>query len=70
MLTTQYYDYTESDIHMQIVRISLGCSWLCWSHYGLRVRLQDWLHSGNEFSIEFKVNYMSEDLLPVTVTSR
>ena len=26
--------------------------------------------SGDEFSIAFKVNYISEDLLPVTVTSR
>ena len=33
-------------------------------------RLQDWLHSGDEFPIAFKVNYISEDLLPVTVTSR
>ena len=43
---------------------------LCWSHYRWRVRLQDWLHSGDEFSIAFKVNYILEDLLPVTVTSR
>ena len=43
---------------------------LCWSHYRWRVRLQDWLHSGDEFSIAFKVNSISEDLLPVTVTSR
>ena len=42
---------------------------LCWSHYRWRVRLQDWLHSGDEFSIAFKVNYISEDLLLVTVTS-
>ena len=34
------------------------------------VRLQDWLHSGDEFSIAFKMNYISEDLLLVTVTSR
>ena len=34
------------------------------------VRLQDWLHSGDEFSVAFKVNYISEDLLPVMVTSR
>ena len=33
------------------------------------MRLQDWLHNGDEFSIAFKVNYMSEDLLPVMVTS-
>ena len=33
------------------------------------MRLQDWLHSGDEFSIAFKVNYISEDLLPVMVTS-
>ena len=32
--------------------------------------MQDWLHNGDEFSIAFKVNYMSEDLLLVTVTSR
>ena len=43
---------------------------LCWSIYRYRVRLQDWLHSGDEFPIAFKVNYMSEDLLLVTVTSR
>ena len=43
---------------------------LCWSIYRCRVRLQDWLHSGDEFPIAFKVNYISEDLLPVTVTSR
>ena len=43
---------------------------LCWSIYKCRVRLQDWLHSGDEFPIAFKVNYMSEDLLPVMVTSR
>ena len=43
---------------------------LCWSHYRCRVRLQDWLHSGDEFSIAFKVNYILEDLLPVMVTSR
>ena len=42
---------------------------LCWSHYRWKVRLQDWLHSGDEFSIAFKVNYILEDLLPVTVTS-
>ena len=42
---------------------------LCWSIYRCRVRLQDWLHSGEEFPIAFKVNYISEDLLPVTVTS-
>ena len=42
---------------------------LCWSHYRWRVRLQDWLHSGDEFSIAFKVNYISEDLLLVMVTS-
>ena len=41
---------------------------LCWSHYRWKVRFQDWLHSGDKFSIAFKVN-MSEDLLPVTVTS-
>ena len=35
-----------------------------------RVRLQDWLHSGDEYSIAFKVNCMLEDLLPVMVTSR
>ena len=33
------------------------------------MRWQDWLHSGDEFQIAFKVNYISEDLLPVTVTS-
>ena len=33
------------------------------------MRLQDWLHSGDEFPIAFKVNYISEDLLPVMVTS-
>ena len=43
---------------------------LCWSIYRCRVRLQDWLHSGDEFPIAFKVNYILEDLLPVTVTSR
>ena len=32
-------------------------------------RLQVWLHSGDEFSIALKVNDISEDLLPVTVTS-
>ena len=42
---------------------------LCWSYKRCRVRLQDWLNSEGEFSIAFKVNYMSEDLLPVTVTS-
>ena len=40
---------------------------LCWSHYRWRVRLQDWLHTGDE--LVFKVNYISEDLLPVMVTS-
>ena len=39
-------------------------------NYRCRVRLQDWLHSGDEFSLAFKVNYIPEDLLPVTVTSR
>ena len=34
------------------------------------MRLQDWLNSGDEFSTAFKVNYISEDLLPITVTSR
>ena len=34
------------------------------------MRLQDWLHSRDEFPIAFKVNYISEDLSPVTVTSR
>ena len=43
---------------------------LCWSHYRWRVRLQDWLHSGDEFSIASKVNCILKDLLPVTVTSR
>ena len=28
------------------------------------------MHSGDEFSISFKVNYISEDHLPVMVTSR
>ena len=27
------------------------------------VRLQDWLHGGDEASIAFKVNYILEDLL-------
>ena len=43
---------------------------LCWSIYRCRVRLQDWLHSGDKFPIAFKVNYISEDLLSVTETSR
>ena len=43
---------------------------LCWSIYKCRVRLQDWLHSGDEFPIAFKVNYISEDLLLVMATSR
>ena len=43
---------------------------LCWSHYRWTVRLQDWLHGEDEVSVAFKVNYISEDLLPVTVTSR
>ena len=43
---------------------------LCWSIYRCRVRLQDWLHSGDEFPIAFKVDYIPEDLLPVTVTYR
>ena len=43
---------------------------LCWGCYRCRVRLQDWLNSGDEFSIAFKVNYISENLLPVMVTSR
>ena len=34
------------------------------------MKLQDWLHAGDEFSIALKVNYISEDLLPGTVTSR
>ena len=34
------------------------------------VRLQHWLHSGDEFPVAFKVNYILEDYLPVTVTSR
>ena len=34
-----------------------------------KVGLQDWLHSEDEFSIALKVNYILEDLLPVTVTS-
>ena len=42
---------------------------LCWSIYRCRVRLQDWLHSGDEFPKAFKVNYISEDLLPVTSRS-
>ena len=42
---------------------------LCWSHFRWRVRLQDWLHSGDEFSTAFKVNYISEDLLLVMATS-
>ena len=41
-----------------------------WSHHRWRVRLQDWLHVGDEFSIAFKVNYISEDLLLGTVTFR
>ena len=36
----------------------------------LRVRLHEGLHDGYEFSIAFKVNYISEDLLPVMVTFR
>ena len=31
--------------------------------------MQDWLHTGDEFSIAFKVNYILEDLLLVMVTS-
>ena len=42
---------------------------LCWSHYRWRIRLQDWLHGGDEFSLAFKVNYISEDLLLGMVTS-
>ena len=42
---------------------------LYWSIYRCRLRLQDRLHSGDEFPIAFKVNYISEDLLPVMVTS-
>ena len=34
-----------------------------------RVRLQDWLHVGDEFSVAFKVNYISEDFLQGMVTS-
>ena len=65
---------------MQMVRISHGCQQIHfrWCITPLTAvleplqmeRLQDWLHSGDEFSIAFKVNYMSDDLLPVTVTSR
>ena len=36
------------------------------STFRVRVRL----HGGDEFSVAFKVNYISEDLLPVTVTPR
>ena len=43
---------------------------LCWNIYKRGVRLQDWLHSKDEFAIAFKVNYISEDLLLVMVTSR
>ena len=35
----------------------------------MRVRWQDWLHTGDEFSTTFKVNNISEDLSPVMVTS-
>ena len=42
---------------------------LSWSIYRCRVRLQDWLYSGDEFPIAFKVNYILEDFLPATVTS-
>ena len=38
---------------------------LCWSYYRCRVRWQDWLNSGDEFSTALKVNYTLEDLLPV-----
>ena len=31
--------------------------------------IKDWLHGGNEVSIAFKVNYISEDLLLVMVAS-
>ena len=31
--------------------------------------MQDWLHTGDEFPLAFKVNYISKDLLPVLVTS-
>ena len=51
--------------------LSTSDDWpLYWSIYRCRVRLQDWLHSGDEFPITFKVNYILEDLLPVMVTSR
>ena len=75
-MTTQKLIYTCRwlESHMDVDHFNsdgLLPHWqLCWSHYRWRVRLQDWLHSGDKFSIAFKVSYISEDLLPVTVTSR